>query len=197
MAPPHPLELFRHCPRCGSAAFAVHDPKSKACGACGFVYYMNVAAATVALIVDAEGRLLVARRAREPARGTLDLPGGFCDIGETLEEGLAREVAEETGLAVRRARLLFTLPNRYVYSGLAVPTLDAFFACDVAGGPAAFARMRPADDVAELLWVPLRAVDPAQFGLASIRDGVARFLRTRGCDSSSSDGTSGVTLAIA
>lgn len=179
-ADPHPLELFRFCPRCGSDAFAVHDFKSKACGACGFVYYMNAAAATVALIVDAEGRLLVARRAREPAKGTLDLPGGFCDIGETLEAGLAREVAEETGLVVRGARLLFTLPNRYVYSGLTVPTVDAFFECDVAGGASTLAAARPADDVAELLWLPLRDVDPAQFGLESIRAGVTRFLRERG-----------------
>ena len=173
----HPLEVFKFCPRCGASGFSVHDFKSKACKACGFVYYMNAAAATVALIQDAEGQLLVGRRAREPAKGTLDLPGGFCDIGETLEAGLAREVAEETGLEVSSAKLLFTLPNRYPYSGLVVHTVDSFFACEVAGGVAhAHEAARPADDVAELLWLPLDKVDPEQFGLMSIREGVKRFL---------------------
>ena len=84
---------------------------------------------------------------------------------------------------MRAARLLFTLPNRYVYSGLAVPTLDAFFACDIAGDARTLAAARPADDVAELLWLPLADVDPAQFGLESIRAGVARFLREHGVSS--------------
>jgi len=137
---------------------------------------MNAAAATVALIQDREGRLLVGRRAREPARGTLDLPGGFCDIGETLEEGLAREVKEETNLDVSSARLLFTLPNKYPYSGLVVHTVDSFFICDVRGDAH---QAKPADDVEELLWLPLNRIDPKDFGLMSIRQGVERFLEMK------------------
>ena len=46
--------------------------------------------------------LLVVRRAKEPAKGTLDLPGGFSDLYETSEEGVCREVKEETGLEVKK-----------------------------------------------------------------------------------------------
>ena len=99
------------------------------CTACGFTYYYNPAAATAALILNDRNELLVCRRAHDPARGTLDLPGGFCDVGETAEEGVAREVAEETGLRVVRADYLFSLPNRYVFSGFVVATVDLFFRC--------------------------------------------------------------------
>ena len=45
-------------------------------------------AATVALILNGRNELLVCRRAKEPAKGTLDLPGGFIDMTETGEEAL-------------------------------------------------------------------------------------------------------------
>ncbi len=88
----HPLSQFKYCPKCGSAHFEVHNEKSKQCADCGFVYHFNPSSATVALILNERDELLVCRRAKEPAKGTLDLPGGFIDMTETSEEGVAREV---------------------------------------------------------------------------------------------------------
>ena len=93
----HPLAQFLYCPECGSPHFEVNNEKSKKCTDCGFVYYFNPSSATVALILNEKKELLVCRRAKEPAKGTLDLPGGFIDMAETGEEGVAREVKEETG----------------------------------------------------------------------------------------------------
>lgn len=44
----HPLELFKYCPKCGSSHFEIHNEKSKHCADCGFTYYFNSSAATVA-----------------------------------------------------------------------------------------------------------------------------------------------------
>lgn len=98
----HPLSQFRYCPKCGSEHFKVHNEKSKQCADCGFIYYFNPSSATVALILNEKNELLVCRRAKAPAKGTLDLPGGFIDMTETGEEGVAREVLEETGLKVEK-----------------------------------------------------------------------------------------------
>ena len=81
----------------------------------------------ISSVCTGKPELLVCRRAKEPAKGTLDLPGGFIDKNETGEEGVAREVLEETGLKVKKAVYQFTLPNIYVYSGFPVHTLDMFF----------------------------------------------------------------------
>ncbi len=166
------LDRFRFCPSCGSPLFEENDDRSKRCGACGFTYYMNASGAYVAFITDGRGRLLVARRALEPAKGTLDLPGGFADPGETAEEGVRREVMEETGLSVRSARYMFSIPNTYVYSGMTIPTLDLFFECEVDDFTALLAH----DDVAECMWVNLSEIDPAAFGLKSVSEGVARYV---------------------
>jgi ADP-ribose pyrophosphatase YjhB (NUDIX family) len=57
--------------------------------------YLAVSAA-----IFREGRVLIARRARPPARGVYTLPGGGVELGETLEEAVIREVREETALDV-------------------------------------------------------------------------------------------------
>ena len=168
----HLLRVFSRCPRCGSERFVEDSEKSKRCDDCGFQYFMNPSASTVAVIVDEMGRLLVVRRSKQPAKGTLDLPGGFCDCHETGEEGVRREVMEETGLEVVEARYLFSLPNMYHYSGLDIPTLDLFFLCKVRATAGATAM----DDAGEVLWLPWQKVNPADFGLTSISLGVRRLL---------------------
>ena len=168
----HPLDLFQYCPECGSSHFEVNNEKSKKCTDCGFVYYFNPSSATVALILNDQNELLVCRRAKEPAKGTLDLPGGFIDMNETGEEGVAREVLEETGLKVQQAVYQFSLPNIYIYSGFPVHTLDMFFLCEVDDTSTPEAH----DDVAETFFIPLTQIKPHAFGLDSIRRGVERFI---------------------
>ena len=63
----HLLDTFKHCPKCGSDTFAENDFKSKRCGNCGFVYYLNPSAANVAVITDGKGNILVAKRNAGPA----------------------------------------------------------------------------------------------------------------------------------
>ena len=169
----HPLELFKYCPKCGSPAFVENNEKSKRCEDCGFVYYFNASSATVAFILNEKEELLVCRRAKEPKKGTLDLAGGFVDRFETGEEGVAREVLEETGLEVVEAEYQFSLPNTYLYSGFLVHTLDQFFLCRVKDDGA----LKAMDDVAESFWMPLDEVNPEEFGLDSVREGVRRFLK--------------------
>jgi 8-oxo-dGTP diphosphatase len=53
-----------------------------------------------AVVLDAEGRVLLVKRAHEPLKGEWSLPGGGVEIGETLEAAVAREILEETGVTV-------------------------------------------------------------------------------------------------
>lgn len=168
----HPFEQFKFCPKCGSSHFVIHNEKSKECKDCGFVYYFNPSAATVAVILNKKNELLVCKRAKEPAKGTFDLPGGFSDCYETSEETVIREVKEETGLTVSKTTFLFSIPNTYLYSGFVVHTLDMFFRCEITDD----SQIRAMDDVAELMWLPIDKILPESFGLDSVRKGIVRLL---------------------
>lgn len=133
---------------------------------------MNPSAANVAIIKNSEGEILVTLRKQEPAKGTLDLPGGFTEIGETSEEGVKREVMEETGLNVTAVHYLFSLPNVYRYSGIELPTLDMFYECDIEDETVLVAN----DDAAECMWIKPEDIHTEQFGLRSVRWGLVKFL---------------------
>lgn len=165
-------QKFQFCPVCGSNHFIKHDFKSKECEDCGFIYYINPSAATAAFIRNESNELLVCRRANDPAKGTLDLPGGFIDFDETAEQALEREVLEETGAKVLTTHYLFSLPNTYLYSGLNVPTLDMLFECKIEKN----AIITPADDVEDCFFIPLYELNPSLFGLSSIKKAVQIYL---------------------
>jgi 8-oxo-dGTP diphosphatase len=57
------------------------------------------------VVID-EGRTLLIRRGGMPLKGEWSIPGGLLEVGETLEQGVARELAEETGLEVRVLELI-------------------------------------------------------------------------------------------
>lgn len=168
----HPLEPFIYCPRCGKDKFSVHNARSKQCDACGFVYYANVASAVACIIKDADGRLLTVRRGREPAKGTLDLPGGFIDPEETAEEGVSREVFEETGLTTKEIKYLFSVPNLYPYAGMDVYTTDLIFLVECDNLSQAVAN----DDAAEIVILSHDNINPELFGLRSIKYAIKKLL---------------------
>jgi ADP-ribose pyrophosphatase YjhB (NUDIX family) len=162
------IAAYTHCPLCASPDYA-REPGvqggTRHCRACGHRDFNNPVVAVAALILDPQDRLLLIRRAREPALGRLAFPGGFADPGETLEAALHREIEEEIGLALHDVRYLCSAPNRYVYRGHARPVCDVFFRARAAS----FDVVLQASEVSAWQLRARSALDPAELAFDSMR----------------------------
>ena len=145
----HPLHQFIYCPKCGANTFIERNEKAKQCTTCGFVYYFNPSSAVACFIRNTAGEILLVRRAKEPAKGTLDLPGGFVDMFESAEDAAHREVKRRNRTGYYQVPLSFSIPNLYMYCGFEVHTVDMFFECHVKD----FTGVHAEDDAAEIVIV--------------------------------------------
>lgn len=106
-----------------------------------------------ALIFTRSGRrgpILLVERAGEPLRGYWSLPGGLLETGERLEDGVQREVFEETGLHVEPVRR-FDIFERIMndeFGKTEYHYILVDYVCRVIGG-----ELRAGDDVSRALWV--------------------------------------------
>ena len=91
------------------------------------------------VLVSWDGKLVMVRRATEPAIGKWSFPSGYVDRGEVVEDGAAREVREETGLEVRLTGFVG------LYSRRDNPVVLAVYAAEVVGG-----TLKPGSEVQEV-----------------------------------------------
>ncbi len=118
---------FNFCPNCGGKNIQNVNMRKWKCDDCGFTLYNNVAAAVGLVIQKKNGKVLFEKRAKEPRKGFLALPGGFVDPNETAEEACFRECKEEIGVEPLSVKYIATFPNTYEYKNVLYKTCDIFF----------------------------------------------------------------------
>jgi len=118
--------------------------------------YPDRPAVGVGGVVISNGRVLLVRRGHAPSEGEWSIPGGLLEVGETLVEGVRRELQEETGIRVKVFDVIDVF-ERISLDGegktkFHFVVLDYF--CESAGGDA-----RPGSDVTEVAWVAEKEVE--------------------------------------
>lgn len=88
------LHDAKFCPRCGQPADVAY-PRSISCPHCGYDAYFNPKPVAAAIPVTRDGEIVLLRRAFDPGKDLWTFPGGFVDLGESVEEAARREALEE------------------------------------------------------------------------------------------------------
>ena len=159
------------CPECGQHSLQARSLYEWRCELCGFHYYQNCAAAVAGLLI-CQGELLLTIRAKAPGLGGYDLPGGFVDADESLEQALSRELKEELAIEFDQWRYLSSSPNTYQYDGITYKTTDAFFIGRLADRPV---LAECEQEIAGTKWLPISAIDLNTIAFPSVREAVARL----------------------
>ncbi|MHB1864972.1 MAG: NUDIX hydrolase [Candidatus Saccharimonadales bacterium] len=134
-------KAYRYCPRCGKN-FKVGQQYLE-CEACGLHYYINPKACTGVALYNSEQEFLLVRRAVDPMKGFWDLPGGFVDEDENLEESARRELQEELGIKVGDLSYVCSCKDRYVYQDIEFSTIGILFLAKLKGDE----KFKPDDDI--------------------------------------------------
>lgn len=148
---------FNYCPSCGhKGTVKKQDNTNYECRDCGWHFWNNAKTCTAIAFVR-DGKLLVAKRDREPNKGKYELPGGFVDYGETVYEAAIREIKEELGIQLTKNDLQVVEIYYNDYNPGIFTTDIVFLVTDWAGEPMA------GDDVAAILWKPLDFIYDSNF----------------------------------
>ncbi len=134
------------CGRCGTPTRHRAHERARECAACALIAYPRIAPAVMCLVRRGQA-LLLARSPHFPP-GMYSALAGFVEPGESLEQGLAREVLEETGIRIANPRYFASQPWPFPHS------LMIAYVADHAGG-----EITPApDEIEDAQWFALDAL---------------------------------------
>lgn len=168
--PMHIVESFAFCPRCGGRSLQQREDRAVRCAQCGFLFFFNAATAVGAFIFY-QGSLILSVRANEPAKGKLDLPGGFVEFDEGAEEAMRREIHEELNIGVENLQYLTSAPNDYLYAGVRYKVCDVFYTCQAPD----ISQIRAQDDVEAFTLIEPARLSVEDLAFPSVRTAFRRL----------------------
>ena len=151
---------YKYCPYCKGKLSYNGNGNNYQCLSCKRKVFAR-SYPGVAVLPIKDGSVLIAKRARQPKKGTWDSIGGFMKEGESPSKAAFREAKEETGLEIKLGRLLGIYTDSYTYEGIVYETLNLYYLAEIIGG-----QLRAKDDVSGLVWFPINKL-PEDVGFKS------------------------------
>lgn len=160
------LEVFKFCPKCGDRLEPQdHDGQiMPTCmnEKCGFIFWQSSSPTVAAIILNNSKQVLFTRRAIDPGKGKLDLPGGFLQYGELPEEGMKREALEEIGVEIKIVGIVGFVMDDYFYQEMMMRNLVIGMEAIIVNGKPLVKDKR---EITGLVWRDLDSIDSSELAL--------------------------------
>lgn len=166
-------EAYQFCPVC-RGKFQTKESNLLICSACGFQYFINPRPCTVAIISDNDGKILLVKRKYDPKKGYWDLPGGFMEQGEDLDESVKREIREELGIEIEITGIVGGFADTYDYQNIVYPVFTTAVSAKITQGVPT-----PTDDVSEYAFFSKEDVLMQDIAFPSLQTAMNKYYQLR------------------
>ncbi|MBI3486335.1 NUDIX domain-containing protein [Candidatus Daviesbacteria bacterium] len=162
---------IKYCYICGSEL----EKKSDAlfiCKKSAHHIYTNAKPCNGVIIENKKGEILLVKRKFPPKQGSWDLPGGFINPAESLEQSVVREIKEELEVELKREIYVKSYSDRYLFEGINYHTI-----CVIFTGEIGEQIPKAADDALELKFFPKDKIPYSEIGFDGIKLALKDYLR--------------------
>ncbi len=164
------IATIKYCNLCGDQ-FKTQEKSVLICGQ-KHRFYINPKICIGALLTNSQNHLLLVKRKIEPQKGLWDIPGGFIEVGETLEEGTQRELSEELNITAQNLTYFSSGADNYTYQEVPYPTLNAFFTGEISD-----TNLKANDDVEDYKFFAFNKIPYDQIAFESIASVIWLFTK--------------------
>ncbi|MEO6729275.1 MAG: NUDIX domain-containing protein [Candidatus Dojkabacteria bacterium] len=120
-------EIYKHCYKCGGNLHETEIHSFK-CKSCGNETFIDPSIGVMGIIENDNGQILMIERAKDPFKGTWDVPAGFVDVNdENAEATIKREAREEVGVEIDELKYLGSYMHTYEFKGVTKPHISIVF----------------------------------------------------------------------
>ncbi|OGK24986.1 hypothetical protein A3A46_00625 [Candidatus Roizmanbacteria bacterium RIFCSPLOWO2_01_FULL_37_13] len=171
------INKFKYCPNCKANIKAYNRPALAAgrlidCASCGFYFYLSPSPTNGLILENEKGEVLLVKRKYPPKKGYWDIPGGFVDFGETMEESLRREIKEELGTDITDIKYFTSTADRYLFKGIDYHTLCFVFLGKVVGKK----NLSANDDINEIKFFSKNNIPVDKLAFSGLKEVFKKYL---------------------
>ena len=137
------------------------------------VKHQNPAPTNGVILENNKGEILLVKRKKNPKKGFWDLPGGFVNINETMEDSVHRELFEELGIHLKNSKYFSSYPDNYFYNGVYEKILGFIFV-----GKITNEKMVAADDIYSYKFFPKNKIPVKRLAFTSLKKALKDYINS-------------------
>lgn len=166
------IDNFIFCPRCQKKLIKKNDFYIS-CSFCNFFIYFNPTPTNALIIENQQKEILFVKRKYPPKKDWFDLPGGFVNLDETIEESVKREIKEELNLTIDNFFYLGSYSDEYLYRQIVYKTLCFVFYKKINQ----ITHLQPNDDVKKILFFKKEKIPWSRIAFKGIRQALKDYFK--------------------